>query len=325
MRAHPEVTDFIAHLRLKNLSPRTIVEYKKVLSSLFDHIGLGDSSPKEITTPQLREYVASLQERALAPKTVNNYVLVIKRFFGFLLVEGYIAEDPSLRLPRPKVGKRLPRGLSIPDVQALFAAFRGEKPAERRDKVFFQLAYACGLRVSEAVNIKAKDIDFVEGTLRVVGKGDKERLIYLKPNLLQAVKEYIAENKPRTHLFPGRGGDSPITSRNMAGRLKKYVKAAGLPDRVTPHTLRHSIAVHYLINGAPITFVQRLLGHASLATTGIYTQLADETTKEIALKTRIALDEVPPEEEVVLRERVAVYEARFEEWDTLVEELLRET
>lgn len=93
----------------------------------------------------------------------------------------------------------------------------------------------------------------------------------------------------------------------MEGRLKKYVKAAGLPDQVTPHTLRHSIAVHYLINGAPITFVQRLLGHASLATTGIYTQLADETTKEIALRTPTAQDEASPEENNVLREQGLAY------------------
>ena len=324
MREHPEVTDFIAHLRLKNLSPRTITEYGKVLNSLLDHIGLTDSSPKEITTAQLRDYVASMQQRGLAAKTVSNHVLVIKSFFGFLLAERYIEEDPSLRIPRPKVGKRLPKALPIPDVQALFAAFRGNTAAERRDKAFFQLVYACGLRISEAINIKLKDIEFTEGTLRVIGKGNKERQVYLKPNLLQALKEYIAESNPRTYLFPGRGGDRPITCRNMEDRFRKYVRTAGLPERVTPHTLRHSIAVHYLINGAPITFVQRLLGHASLATTGIYTQLANDVTKRIALNTRTALDEVVLEEKEVLREREAVYEVGFEEWDTLVEELLRE-
>jgi len=321
---HRESSDFVAHLHLKNLSYRTIVEHGKVLRSLFEHLGLGDSPPSQITAAQLRDYVASMQQRGLAAKTVSNHVLVIKRFFGFLLAEGYIKEDPSRRLPRPKVGKRLPKALTITQVQDLFAAFKGETPSERRDKMFFQLVYACGLRVSEAVNLRLEDIDFAEGTLLVIGKGDKERQVYLKPNLLQGLKAYVADNKPGTYLFPGRGGDSPITCRNMGDRLNKYVKAAGLPDRVTPHTLRHSIAVHYLINGAPITFVQRLLGHASLATTGIYTQLADETTKEIALNTRTALDEVPPEEEAVLRERAAVYEADFEEWDAVMEELLRE-
>lgn len=290
MREYPEVGDFIAYLSLKNLSPRTIVEYGKVLNSLFEQIGLGESSPKEITTGQLREYVASLQQRGLSAATVSNYVLVIKRFFSFLLAEGYIEEDPSQRLPRPKVGKRLPKALTITQVQDLFAAFRRETPTERRDQMFFRLVYVCGLRVSEAVNLRLEDIDLAEGTLRVIGKGDKERQVYLKPNLLRALKEYIAESNPGTYLFSGRGGDSTITRRNVEGRLKKYVKAAGLPDLVTPHTLRHSIAVHYLINGAPITFVQRLLGHASLVTTGVYTRLTDQMTKEIALQIPTALD-----------------------------------
>ena len=141
--------------------------------------------------------------------------------------------------------------------------------------------------------------------------------------MLRALKEYIAESKPRTYLFSGRGGDSTITRRNVEGRLKKYVKAAGLPDRVTPHTLRHAIAVHYLINGAPITFVQNLLGHESLATTGIYTRLADTMTKEIALNTPTALDEVLPAEETMLKEQMATYEAEYEEWDALVVEVAR--
>ena len=324
MREHPEVVDFIAELRLKNLSPRTIVEYQKVLNSLFGHLAPEDSSPKEITTPQLREYVASLQQRGLAAKTISNHVLVIKRFFGFLLAEGYIEEDPSLRIPRPKTGKRLPKALSIPDVQALFAAFREDTAAERRDKVLFQLVYVCGLRISEAVQVQVRDIDFTEGTLRVIGKGNRERQLYLKPGLLRVLRQYIAESGPRRYLFPGRKGDKPITSRNMEERFKRYARAAGLPDRTTPHTLRHSIAVHYLINGAPISFVQRLLGHASLATTGIYTQLADGMTKEIALNTPTALDEILPEEREVLREKGRIYEVGFEEWDAMVEELLRE-
>jgi site-specific recombinase XerD len=141
--------------------------------------------------------------------------------------------------------------------------------------------------------------------------------------LLQALKEYIAESNPGTYLFPGRGGDKPITFRNMDARFEQYVRAAGLPDRVSPHTLRHSIAVHYLINGAPITSVQSLLGHESLATTGIYTQLADTMTKEIALNTPTALDEVLPAEERMLKERMAAYEVEYEEWDTLVIDLAR--
>jgi integrase/recombinase XerD len=274
---------------LKNLSPRTIEEYEKVLGSLFKYVELGDSLPREITFPQLRRYVASMQQRGLAAKTVSNHVLVLKRFFGFLLVEGYIQEDPSQRLPRPKVGKRLPKALTTSQVRALFAAMKGESRAGRRDKVLFHLAYAGGLRMGEVVGLKVRDINFSQGSLRVIGKGNKERRIYLKPYVLKQLQRRIAEVELNSYLFPGRN-HGHITARNMQMRFKKYVRKAGLPDHVSPHTLRHSIAVHYLIGGAPITFVQNLLGHASLATTGIYTQLVDETTREIALNTETALD-----------------------------------
>ena len=315
---YDELSDFIAYLRLKNLSPRTITEYQEVLKSLFDHVGLGTLLPREITTAQVRDYVASLQERGLAPKTVSNHVLVIKRFFGFLLTEGYIEEDPSRRLPRPKVGKRLPRALTIPQVQDLFAAMDGRSRAERRDRPLFQLIYAGGLRVSEAVGLRVRDIDFTRGTLRVVGKGNKKRRICLKPYVLEQLRQYIAQNKLEGYLFSGRGGGH-ISSRNVQLRLEMYVRRAGLPEKVSPHTLRHSIAVHYLVGGAPITFVQDLLGHESLATTGIYTQLADEMTREIALNTKTALDGL---EEATVRERALRYEPDFEAWDTFVGEAL---
>ncbi len=124
-------------------------------------------------------------------------------------------------------------------------------------------------------------------------------------------------------MLSGASGQRPIARRNMGGRFREYARVAGFGDRVTPHTLRHSIAVHYLINGAPITFVQGLLGHASLATTGIYTQLADEMTKEIALNTPTALDDILPQGKESLKERGLAYHLGFEEADKLVEGLLR--
>jgi len=160
---HPEVTDFIAYLHLKNLSPATIATYHGTLKTLFGYLALRGSPPREINAAQLRDYVASLQERGLSPKTVADYVLAIKRFFGFLLAEGYIDEDPSRRLPRPKVGKRLPKALTVPQVQALFAAMSDETPAEHRDQVLFKLLYACGLRIGEAVRLSVADINWEEG------------------------------------------------------------------------------------------------------------------------------------------------------------------
>jgi len=147
------VADFRAYLQLKNLSARTLAEYEKVLRSLFDHVGLGDTSPVRITAAQLREYLSSLQQNGLSAKTVSDRVVVIKRFFGFLLAEGYIQDDPSRRIPRPKVGQRLPKALTGEQTRALFAAMDEDSPHGRRDRMLFWLIYACGLRVDEAVHI----------------------------------------------------------------------------------------------------------------------------------------------------------------------------
>ena len=138
---HPEFLDFVAYLHLKNLSPATISRYRRILKGLFSHVGLGPSAPSQITVVQLRDYIASLCQRGLAPATIKKCVVVTKRFFGFLLIEGYLEEDPSRRVPTPRVGKRLPRALTVPQVQALFGAMSDETATERRDHVFFQLLY----------------------------------------------------------------------------------------------------------------------------------------------------------------------------------------
>ena len=263
---HPQFTDFVAYLHLKNLAPATIKKYRGALKRLFDHVALGPSPPSQITTAQLRDYVASLYELGLAANTIRNYVLVTKRFFGFLLVEGYIEEDPSRRIPTPKVGKRLPRALTVPQVQALFMATSDETPMEHRDQVFFKLLYTCGLRVGEADRIRVTDINWEEGWLTVIGKGNKERRVYLKPYLIEDLREYIEESEVQGYLFPGGDAEGHITREHMDRRLRRYVEKVELPGHVTPHTLRHSAAVHYLIGGAPVTFVQDLLGHESPST-----------------------------------------------------------
>ena len=317
MQEHPQVSDFIAYLRLKNLSPGTIAGYEGALKRLFAHVGLGGSAPSQITTAQLRDYIASLLERNLAANTVRNEVLAIKRFFGFLLAEGDIEEDPSPGIPLPKVGKRLPKALTIPQVQILFATMSARTATGRRDQMFFRLVYACGLRIGEAVRLKVENINWEESWLRVVGKGDKERRVYLKPYLVADLRAYVEENGLEGYLFPGGAGH--ITVRNMGRQLKKYAEKAGLPRHITPHVLRHSIAVHYLIGGAPISFVQSLLGHESLETTGVYTRLVDQMAKEIAVNTRTAVDEMESES---LGEGTGFYAPGFEAWDTYVSDVL---
>jgi integrase/recombinase XerD len=280
---HPQFKAFLAYLRLKNISRSTIDRYTRTLAGLFKEVGSSEGNPAQITTTHLRSYVLGLQQRGLSPNTVAGHVLAIRQFFGFLLEEGHITADPSRGLPSPKVGQRLPKVLSTLELQQLFATFDETTCAGRRDKFFFLLSYAAGLRISEATHLRVEDIDWGEGALRVVGKGDKERRIYLKPLVLELLREYLHEPAITDYLFPSRNG-APVSASCMDAHFRQSVKASRISRPATPHSLRHSIAVHYLVGGAPLSFVQHFLGHASLATTGIYTRLTDPMTKEIALR-----------------------------------------
>ena len=159
--------------------------------------------------------------------------------------------------------------------------------------------------------------------MRVVGKGNKERRVYLKWYTVKLLKKYIEESEVTDFLFPGRGGGH-ITISTVDSQFPRYVKKAGIKRRVTPHMLRHSIAVHYLLGGAPITFVQQFLGHENLATTGIYTQLADDMTKKIALETETALEGIAEKEEGHVKEKGPGYEEKEGRWDSFVRRALGE-
>ncbi len=323
-----DVKEFVSHLRLKNLSPRTIALYEWVLKDFFRSCP-ELSAPTDATFDHLRVYVAALQARGRAAKTVADRVTILKQFFGYLLMEGRVSTDPSLRLPMPKVGKRLPKAVTLQETEALLAAlpsdWKTSAPSDtreaqaahvkQRDRVLFEVMYAGGLRVGESVRLRVADIDFAEGSLRVLGKGKQERRVYLEPRIMKLLQEYVDGQHLPDLLFQGLKG-KPLSTRQVAMRIKQYAKAAGIQRPVSPHTLCHSIAVHYLQGGAPVNFVQGLLGHASLATTGKYLQLTDQTAKQIALGTVTALDRsAETEKNRKARERPDVYQIKFRECD----------
>jgi integrase/recombinase XerD len=240
---HHDVREFFAYLRLKNLSARTIIEYQWVLKDFFRFCPRDLTAPEDVTFEHLKKYIVSLQERKLAAKTVSDRVVILKRFFGYLLAEGGLLSDPAQRLPMPKVGKRLPKALTLDEMQAFFSVLSGDSMPGRRDRILFDLMYAGGLRVSEAVGLRVGNIDCSDGSVRILGKGDKERRIYLKPRLIRLVREYVESEHLSDLLSLGRGG-KPTAARAVELRIKRYAKAAGITRPVTPHTLRHSIAVH---------------------------------------------------------------------------------
>jgi len=228
-------------------------------------------------------YLSDLKQRRYAPTTVARKVAAIKSFFSFLVAEGIIRDNPTRGVPSPKVGKSLPKPISVSQARLLL-----EQPAKlstleaKRDRAMLELLYATGMRVSELVSLNLADIDTDGGYVRCFGKGHKERLIPIHSRAAQVLKEYLAEGRPHlTHdseekaLFLNRRGER-LTRQGFWQKLKGYAKSAELGTEITPHTLRHSFATHMLSGGADLRSVQELLGHANISTTQVYTHLTTD-------------------------------------------------
>jgi len=228
-------------------------------------------------------YLTNLKERRYAATTVARKVAAIKSFFSFLATEGLVKENPTRDVPSPRVGKSLPKPISITQArQLLEETEKRATPEAKRDKAMLHLLYASGMRVSELVSLNMSDVDTDGGYVRCFGKGGKERLIPIHSQAVAALKEYISQGHPRLKagdgeeaLFLNRRGER-LTRQGMWQILKGYAKAAKLGVDITPHTLRHSFATHMLSGGADLRSVQELLGHANISTTQVYTHLTTE-------------------------------------------------
>ena len=233
-------------------------------------------------------YLLELKERKYATTTVARKVAAIKSFFGFLVAEGIIRDNPTRDVPSPKVGRSLPRPISIAQARLLL-----EQPSKlstlgaKRDRAMLELLYATGMRVSELVALDLSDIDIEGGSVRCFGKGHKERLIPIYPRAALVLKEYLTEarlhlvrSSEEKALFLNRRGER-LTRQGLWQILKGYAKGAGLEAQVTPHTLRHSFATHMLSGGADLRSIQELLGHANISTTQVYTHLTTDHIRRV--------------------------------------------
>lgn len=233
-------------------------------------------------------YLINLKERNYAASTIARKVAAARSFFDFMVAEGHIREKPSQNIDSPKIGRSLPKPISISQVRRLLEQpTKLSAPEARRDTAILQLLYASGMRVSELVALNVKDVDTKEGYVRCFGKGHKERIIPIHRQATAAVEEYLRESRPRlTHddtekaLFLNRRGER-LTRQGLWQILKGYAKAAELDKEVTPHTLRHSFATHMLNGGADLRSVQELLGHANISTTQVYTHLTTEHVRRV--------------------------------------------
>jgi len=240
----------------------------------------------EASETDLRQYALARHAGSAASST-NRRLSVFKRFFRWGLRERLLAADPTLKLDSARQPLRVPKSLSEAQVEALLAAPDTETPLGLRDRAMLELLYASGLRVSELVTLKTVDVSFVEGALRVTGKGSKERLVPFGEEALAWIERYLAEaratilgRRTSSALFvTGRGG--PMTRQMFWKLLKAHAARAGIVAPLSPHTLRHAFATHLLNHGADLRAVQMLLGHADISTTTIYTHVARERLKQL--------------------------------------------
>ena len=286
------LADFLTHLGLeKNASDKTVKSYREdltqALSFARDRLKKKHVDPADWTTRLLRAFVAWLHEKEYAKSTVARRLAAVRSFGKYLCRQSVLAQNPAQSLRGPRQDKKLPHFLTLADIHKLLAAPAETDWTGRRDRAMLETLYASGIRVSELVGLDILSADLNDGIITVRGKGKKERLALLGPDAVRAVSRWLDDragllkklNRDTTAVFLNNKGGR-LTTRSVGRLLAKYLKAAGLDSRTTPHTLRHSFATHMLDAGADIRGVQELLGHKSLATTQIYTHLTTQRLQQ---------------------------------------------
>jgi integrase/recombinase XerD len=286
---------YLEELRVgRRLSPHTLDAYSRDLAeyaTFAERHGLPGWNEATITFADA--YFASLAQRRLSGATVTRRRSTLRGFHAFLLRQGECADHPLSRLPAPRRDHRLPHALSVEDIESLLAQPQGEEPLALRDRAMLEIAYASGLRVSELCGLQRSRVDLSQRTLSVSGKGGKERAVPFGRAAERALREYLERGRPGL-IEPGRGArvrthdavfvnahGRPLSRMGFWKILRGHARGAGLGVRVHPHTLRHSFATHLLQGGADLRVVQELLGHASVATTAIYTHLDRAYLREV--------------------------------------------
>ena len=284
------IEGFLSYLAVeKGFSENTIVAYRNDLHQLAGFIQ--EEAARHGSIPpwagfsrqSMLSYLLNLKERNYAATTIARKVAAAKSFFSFMVAEGTMKTNPTQDVSSPRVGKSLPKPISISQVRRLLEQpAKLSTPEAKRDRAMLELLYATGMRVSELLSLNLSDVDTKGGYVRCFGKGHKERMIPICVQAARVLDEYIEQTRPHlTHnteekaLFLNRRGDR-LTRQGFWQILKGYAKSAGLGTEVSPHTLRHSFATHMLSGGADLRSVQELLGHANISTTQVYTHLTTE-------------------------------------------------
>jgi len=272
----------------RGLADRTLEAYRRDLERCVAFlVEEGRAGPEEVGPGDLRAWVYHLREAGLAASSIRRAQSAVRTYFGFLLAEGVLEDDPTERLESPRVGRPLPDHLSHDEVARLLEAVEEGHDLHWRDRAILELLYATGVRVSELVELPLRSLDLEEGFLTVLGKGSKERLVPVGGPARRALERYLAHLRPELESGRGQGRvfltarGRPLSRQSVFNVVKRAAERAGIRRRVSPHTLRHTFATHLLEGGADLAAVQELLGHADISTTQIYTHVDREYLREM--------------------------------------------
>lgn len=284
-------TRYKTYLKLeKSFSPNTIEAYQRDLKKLIAFIKEQGLDLKQLTYEDLQQFLAELHEQKIQPRSVARIISGIKSFYRFLLIDGYIENDPSELLEMPQIGLKLPDVLSVNEIDRILNTIDVSTTEGQRNRAILEVLYSCGLRVSELTSLRISDIYPTEGFIRVEGKGSKQRLVPISDIALREISNYIylrgfitPQKGAEDILFLNRRG-APLTRVMVFLIIKQQTELAGIHKKVSPHTFRHSFATHLLEGGANLRAIQEMLGHAKITTTEIYTHIDREYLRKEILE-----------------------------------------
>ena len=266
--------DYAYYLKIeRGLSPNTVAGYLSDISLFFEESGL---EPASVAPADIVDYLSERSD-TLSKRSQARMLSAFRSFFDWMILEGAMKENPCDGVDPPKIGRYLPEVLSVQEVDDIIASVDTSTPAGLRDRAILEVLYGCGLRVSEAAGLRLSDIFAKEGFLRIVGKGDKERIIPLGEMAAEALEAWYGARPEPCHgyedfVFLNRSGKS-LSRVSIFNMVKKQAMLAGVRKEISPHTFRHSFATHLVENGADLRVVQEMLGHESILTTEIYTHM----------------------------------------------------
>lgn len=278
------LSDYTYYLKIERaMSPNTVASYSTDVREFFEAV---PSLPADVSTKDIIDYLTAKDK--LSKRSQARLISSLRSFFDWLVAEGDRNDNPCEAVDSPKLGRYLPEVLSVDEVSAIMESVDLSSWNGKRDRAILEVLYGCGLRVSEAVNLKISHVYLEEGFVQVVGKGNKERLVPIGEMAVEAVRNYLearpdpAEPKYDDILFLNRFGKS-LSRVAMFTMVKKQAMAAGISKEISPHTFRHSFATHLIENGADLRVVQEMLGHESILTTEIYTHIDSSTWQRAIL------------------------------------------